>query len=78
MKSHMKKQRGNAFHRGWPEAKERYLDNTLLCWLVPGVDHQCGVSHPTICPQSLSKLWLVQIGQCYVTMLQFASFIEPP
>ena len=39
MKSQMKKQRGNAFHRGSPQAKESYLpDTTLLhknlCWLV--------------------------------------------
>ena len=39
MKSQMKKQRGNAFHRGSPQAKESYMpDNTLLhknlCWLV--------------------------------------------
>ena len=56
----MKKQRGNAFHRGWPQAKESYLAALFLL-----VDRKCGVS----APQSLSKLWLVQISQCYVTML---------
>lgn len=75
MKSHMKKQRGNAFHRGWPEARESYLGGGQPT-LFFTVDHHCGVSHPTICPQSLRKLWLVQISQCCVTMLQLTSFIE--
>ena len=30
MKSPVKKQRGNAFHRGWPQAKESYLNSSSL------------------------------------------------
>ena len=30
MKSPVKNQRGNAFHRGWPQAKESYLNSSPL------------------------------------------------
>ena len=104
MKSHMKKQHGNAFHRGWPQAKERYLDATLLhkdqphkCVFSTKFDHNSvfitksdhnsvfftKIDHTSVlypiqrsAPQSLSKLWSAQISRCYVTELQFTSFIE--
>ena len=74
MKRQMKKQRGNAFHRGWPQAKESYLTHTTF--LHKDLLLACALLTKTAlypiqrsAPQSLSKLSSDQISRCYVTPL---------
>ena len=69
MKSQMKKQRGNAFHRGSPQAKESYLPDTTLLHknlLLAGALLTNTALYPIqrSAPQSLSKLSSDQISRC--------------
>ena len=52
MKSPVKKQRGNAFHRGWPQAKESYLNSSSLevqLFFIGGASHRRYSYISTIC-----------------------------